>query len=165
MKHVYFPLWSLAAAAMLLLPGRVAAQDTMPGGKAPTPAGKAPTILVCRDGWQERGPGNQACAYHGGVDSVATRAAMRAGGGAGQAHPALVICGDGSSAPTGPTACRSHGGVDSQATRAAMNQRFHGQNAGGRPPSADSTESDSVHVRPPKPGAAQSDTAPNPESP
>jgi hypothetical protein len=160
MKHVYFPLWSLAAAAVLLLPGRVAAQDTMPGAKSP------PT-LVCKDGSQSRGPSNQACASHGGVDSVATQAAMRArgGGGAGQAHPELVICIDGSSAAAGPTACRSHGGVDSLATRAAMNQRFHGQAAGGQPPSAEGTESDSVHIRPTGPGAAQGDTMRGPDSP
>ncbi|HEU4649698.1 MAG TPA: hypothetical protein VFS33_11600 [Gemmatimonadales bacterium] len=158
MKHVYFPLWSLAAAAMLLLPGRVAAQDTMPGGKAPA-------TLVCKDGSQETGHGKQACANHGGVDSAATQAAMRARGGAGQAHPELVICVDGSSAPSGPTACRNHGGVDSLATRAAMNQRFHGQDAEGQPPSPDNTESDTVRVRPPGPGAAGGDTTPNAESP
>jgi hypothetical protein len=159
MKHVHFPLWSLAAAAMLLLPGRVAAQDTMPGAKAPT-------MLVCRDGSQARGPGKQACAYHGGVDSVATRAASaRGGAGAGQAHSELVICVDGSSAISGPTACRNHGGVDSLATREAMKKRFHGQAADGQPPSSDSTESDSVHIRPPGPRPAQGDSVPNPESP
>jgi hypothetical protein len=164
MRHIHFPLWPLAAAAVLLLPGRVAAQDTMPGAK---PGAKAPTTLVCKDGSQWSGPAKQACAYHGGVDSVATRAAMHARGeaGAGQAPPELVICTDGSSAPSGPTACRSHGGVDSLATRAAMNKRFHGQAAEGQPPSPDNTESDSVRVRPPGPGAGQGDTTRGPDSP
>jgi hypothetical protein len=157
MKHVFFPLWSLAAAAMLLLPGGAAAQDTMPA--------KSPATLVCKDGSKSTQPANQACASHGGVDSAATQAAMPARGGAGQTPPPLVICGDGSSALAGTTACRSHGGVDTPATRAATNQRFHGQDAKGQPPSPESSQSDSVRARPPGPHTVPGDSTPKPESP
>ncbi|HEX5388027.1 MAG TPA: hypothetical protein VFW66_15100 [Gemmatimonadales bacterium] len=118
MKQLHLSPWAVLAAAALLMPASVRAQE--------------PAQLVCRDGTSEPGPSRIACKQHGGVDWASTKAATEERAGAKQ-QTKKVVCIDGSNAARGPEACKGQGGIDSAATRAAARGRAHGRAAVGRP--------------------------------